>query len=299
MLQNSSPSFFHTQDGVRIFYSTNFGQDNIDTHKDVIIFNYGLMCNWAHFKPQIIFLEELGYKILLHDYRGHYSSSCPDGLETCTFDKMTTDLNELINHLKIESCIMIGHSMGVNITLEYATRFPLLVKKMILISGSVFPPQDVMFDGNAVEILTPLTKWITTSFPKQFNYIWKTSFKNPIARFIIKDGGFNKQQVDDEFVQLYMKKISELPKEIFLHLLDEMKFHGAINHLEKINIPTLIIGGDKDKVIPNYLQKILHEKISLSELYIVKNGSHVPQIDFPDFVNSRLRTFLLKPFLNE
>ena len=89
-----------------------------------------------------------------------------------------------------------------------------------------------------------------------------------------------------------MKKISELPKEIFLHLLDQMKTHSAINHLEAIKTKTLIIGGDKDKVIPNYLQNILQNKIKDSQIYIVKNGSHVPQIDFPNFINSRIELFL-------
>jgi pimeloyl-ACP methyl ester carboxylesterase len=97
-----------------------------------------------------------------------------------------------------------------------------------------------------------------------------------------------------DFIQHYMKKISELPEDLFLHLLQIMHDHDVIGHLEEIKNPTLIIGGDKDKIIPNYLQRIFTQTLPNSELYIVKDGSHVPQADFPDLINSRIQRFILK-----
>ena len=111
---------------------------------------------------------------------------------------------------------------------------------------------------------------------------------------MIFDGGFNKKQVGMEFIQLYMKKISELPETLFFHLLKLMHDHDIINHLETIKTPTLVIGGDKDKIIPNYLQRILTTHLPKSELYIVKDGSHVPQADFPELINQRLLRFVQK-----
>ena len=90
-----------------------------------------------------------------------------------------------------------------------------------------------------------------------------------------------------------MKKISELPQDILLHLLSEMKNHNIINDLESINTPALIMGGDRDKVIPNYLQIILYEKLPNAQLYIIKEGSHVPQVDFPETTNERCLQFLI------
>ena len=64
--------------------------------------------------------------------------------------------------------------------------------------------------------------------------------------------------------------------------------------LKSIKTPTLVIGGDKDKIIPNYLQKILTTNLPSSEFYIVKDGSHVPQADFPDRINQRIFRFFKK-----
>ena len=62
--------------------------------------------------------------------------------------------------------------------------------------------------------------------------------------------------------------------------------------IHKIKTPCLLIGGNRDKVIPNFQQRLLNEKLENSEMYIVHEGSHVPQVDFPKMVNERIEYFL-------
>jgi len=294
MFKKSHPNYFYTSDGIRIFYNTNFHPEELDSTKPVLVLIYGLLCSNNHYKYQIPYFEELGYQILIHDYRFHYASSQEGDIESCNFPNITKDLHELLTDLKIKNSIFVGHSMGVNICLEHARRYPEDMIGLILISGTVVPPQDIMFDSNMVDIVSPHLKTFTEKYPDIFKSFWKHSYKNPIAQYMIFDGGFNKKQVEMEFIQLYMKKISELPEQLFFHLLKLMHDHDVINHLETIATPTLVIGGDKDKIIPNYLQRILTTHLQNSELYIVKDGSHVPQADFPDMINKRLHRFVSK-----
>lgn len=294
MFKTNHPNYFYTEDGFRLFYNTNFSIENFNPEKPVIVFIYGLLCSNNHFKFQIPFFEDQGYQILLHDYRYHFSSSSKESLSDCHFPGITKDLHELLVHLNIKKTLFLGHSMGVNICLEHARRYPDDVSAQVLISGTVIPPQDIMFDSNVVDITMPYIESIAKSFPDFFKSIWKHSYKNPIAQYAVFDGGFNKKQVEIEFVQLYMKKISELPEDLFFHLLKLMHDHDVINHLEAIQAPTLIIGGDKDKIIPNYVQQILTKNLPNSQLYIVKNGSHVPQADFPELLNERIALFAKK-----
>lgn len=294
MFKANNPNYFYTSDGIRIFYNTNFQRETLDSSRPVLVLIYGLLCSNNHFKFQIPFFEEKGYQILIHDYRFHYSSSQEGDIETCNFPNITKDLHELLSDLNITNSIFVGHSMGVNICLEHARRYPEDVRGQVLISGTVVPPQDIMFDSNVVDMVSPHLKTFTDKYPDLFKAFWKNSYKNPIAQYMIFDGGFNKKQVEMEFIQLYMKKISELPESLFFHLLNLMHDHDVINHLEFIKAPTLVIGGDKDKIIPNYLQRILTTHLPTSELYIVKDGSHVPQADFPEMINLRLLRFINK-----
>jgi len=294
MFKTDHPNYFYTSDGIRIFYNTNFALNDYNPSKPVLVLVYGLLCSNYHYKFQIPFFEERGYQILLHDYRFHFASSQDGDLESCNFANISKDLHELLAHLEIKRSILVGHSMGVNICLEHTRRYPQDIEGQILISGTVVPPQDVMFDSNMVDIVAPHLKSFTDKYPSLFKSFWQHIYKNPIAQYVIFDGVFNKKQVGMDFIQLYMKKISELPESLLFHLLKLMHDHDVINHLESIATPTLVIGGDKDKIIPNYLQRILTSHLPNSELYIVKDGSHVPQADFPELINQRLLRFVNK-----
>ena len=116
--------------------------------------------------------------------------------------------------------------------------------------------------------------------------------RDPIVRKIIHLGGFNFKEVSEEFIEVYLNKVGKLGPDIFFQLLDQMQKHHILANLEMVKIPVLIIGGDKDKVIPNYLQRMLADNLKNSELYVSKNGSHVPQVDFPFFINERMDIFL-------
>ena len=286
----NNTNYFKTFDGEQIFYTTNFSTE--DESKDVLVFNYGLVCSNFHWSKQLDHFESLGYKILIHDYRGHYQSSGDQNLEAITFENISNDIFGLLAHLKIESPIMIGHSMGVNVCLEFAKKFPDIPKKLILISGTTMPLYNIMFDTNIVDQVQPLIKKLLKEYPKAFNTFWKFGGWNPVVKKLIHAGGFNMKQVSKEFIEVYLNKVGQLGPGLFFQLLDQMHFHQILAEVEVVKTPTLVIGGDKDKVIPNYLQRMLVDTLPNAELYIVKNGSHVPQVDFPDFINERMDIFL-------
>ena len=288
ILDNNNSDYFYTSSGIRIQYTTNFKLAEYDKSTPLIIFNYGLVCNPAHFSYQYPFFEERGFQILIHDYRCHYNSSGADCIDHCNFENMCLDQNELLNSFKAQNIHLIGHSMGVNLVLQYALTFPKGIKSISMISGTVLPPQEVMFDSNIMELVTPFVRTLSKNYHDISKKVWKTNYLNPISNKLLHEGGFNTDKVSIEFVQYYAKRISELPHELFLKLMEEMKKQTIINDLQKIEIPSLVIGGDADKVIPPHLQYILHEHLGNSKIYIIKDGSHVPQVDFPEIINERL-----------
>ncbi|MDA9189706.1 alpha/beta hydrolase [bacterium] len=292
MVKLEFPNYFKVNDSVKIFYSTNFALDAYEPKKPLIVFNYGLACNINHWKFQIAYFHKKGYQLLCHDYRGHYNSS--NNIQACdvTFNNIVGDIHALLNSIEAKNVFMLGHSMGVNVTLEYAKNHPHQMLGMGLISGTVLPPQDVMFNSKIMNIINPLQKELMARFPKLYESIWKSAFLNPLTRKLIHLGGFNADTVPDSFIQTYLKKASELSPQMFTQLLDQMQDHDVLAYLDKIQTKTLVIAGDEDKVIPLDVQKIVHANLPSSSLYIVKKGSHVPQVDFPDRINKKVYDFL-------
>jgi non-heme chloroperoxidase len=284
-------SYFITSDETQIYFATNFNLDEEDEH-EIILLNYGLVCSNHHWRELIPFLHKKNYKVLIHDYRGHFQSDGKNNIERLTFKQFAIDLIELCDAHRIKKVHAIGHSMGVNVTLELARLAPQLVKSQTLISGTVLPITEIMFDSNAMSFVIPIVKKIVSKFKTQVDLFWKSTGHNAIVREIIHRQGFNYGNVSSEFIQIYLNRMSTLGPEVFFQLYDEMIKHDIICELETLTQPTLVIGGIQDKVIPNHIQRLLQHSLPNSELYLVEGGSHVPQIDFPELINDRINLFL-------
>lgn len=290
MFKNPEANFFKTADNEQLFYLKNFNQRDPD--RPVLIFNYGLVCSNHHWKYQIEHFDNKGFQIVLHDYRGHFQSSGSQDLEKITFQQMAKDINDLCSFLKIEKAIMLGHSMGVNICLQLAKDYPDLVSEMVLISGTFMPVKDIMFDTNIMEFLTPLAMAGLEKYPEFMKKIWSTGGVNPLVKEIIHTTGFNRQKVSKEFIEIYLNRMGQLGVDMFFQLFKEMTRQNITSSLGQMKIPTLIMGGHNDNVIPNHLQRTLASLIPNSETYFLKTGSHVPQADFPELLNERIELFI-------
>ena len=291
-MKDSYTNYYKTPDGEQIFYTTNFLPEDNSEPQEVMVFNYGLVCSNHHWSKQIEYFDSIGKKILIHDYRGHFHSSGKHNVSHLTFSRISEDIYGILNKLKIDKVVLLGHSMGVNICLEFAKNFPQKVSKLVLISGTVVPVYSVMFNSNVTDQLKPIIINLFKKFPDVFNTFWKYGGWNPLIKKIIHIGGFNVEQVSEEFIEIYLNKIGQLGPEIFFQLIDEMNKHNILASLGNIKTKSLVIGGDNDKVIPNYLQRLLHQNLLNSSLYIIRNGSHVPQVDFPEFTNERIKFFI-------
>ncbi len=289
-------NFFKTEDNEQLFYAVNF--DQVPSDKPILVFNYGLVCSTYHWSFQTDYFKEK-YPILIYDYRGHFQSTGKDNLEKITFKQMAKDLNDLCAHIGIKKAVMLGHSMGVNICLQAAKDFPDLVLGQVLVSGTIMPVTDVMFDTNLMEFIAPFAELALKKYPGVLDKIWKSSGSNPLIKAMIHRQGFKVENVSKEFIEIYLNKVGVLGPELFFQLFNEMTKQNILGDVGKMNHPALVMGGMKDKVIPNHLQHLLHDMMPKSESYFYKDGSHVPQVDYPELTNDRIDLFIQQKIIPE
>jgi len=292
MFRKTHADYFQSEKDIRLFYNTNFEPGSYKGDLPLIVFNYGLVCNFTHYGKQLPFFDQAGYPVVIHHYRSHFNSS--GSVESFNFKNCAHDINKLINFLGFKKAMMLGHSMGVNVTLEFAREYPDSLSAMALMSGSVSSPKNIMFNSAIMAKIIPYIESFARDYPDFYYKFWTKSYLNPIMKKIVHIGGFNTELVSEGFVELYMKRIGELPPELFYHLMNLMHDHDIKNDLKKIKTRALVISGDKDKVIPFPFQLELKNQLPHSEFYIIKNGSHVPQLDYPEELNERLDYFFKK-----
>src|ERR1700754_1471399 len=144
------------RDGVRLVYSEK-GEGSRS-----FIFVHGWTCDHSHFAPQMeAFCKN--HHVVAVDLRGHGQSDKPQ--VEYTLELFAGDIAAICADLKLDQPILVGHSMGGNIALEVARRYPELLSGIVLIDTVLQP------DANLLEGLRTMYENLLTDFPAGMDHI--------------------------------------------------------------------------------------------------------------------------------
>lgn len=277
--------YYTAMDGTPIYYE-------VHGKGEPIVFIYGIACLMNHWHPQVEFFSKT-HQVILFDIRGHHKSVPVKNLENMTFEHLAFDLKGLLNHLGHKSAHVVGHSFGVPYQLKTFEQFPEIFKSLTLINGFARNPLKKLF---GLEFVEPLFQFIKTQHakaPDLWNSLWRAMVDNPVAfQVAALSGGFNIKLTQFKDIEMYGRGVSRLELPLFFRLFEQLLNFDATNVLSSIDKPALIIAGDRDFLTPPSYQKELVDQIHGSEYVLVPYGSHCCQLDFPEFMNLKLRDFL-------
>lgn len=247
-----------------------------------LIFLHGWPFNHTFWKKELEYFKKRGYSTIAPDLRGHGKSDKPGRLQDYTFDKFAKDINLIIKKEKVKDFILIGHSFGGMIALAYYSLFPQKVKALTLL-GTIYenPLKHIPIIKHLH--LTPFTEH-TLKFilknekikKKHFPYIDFTKFKDHSDFFY------------------WLKGAEVTPLKSVLACMEEMIEFDKKDVLAKINVPTLIIEGSKDKKTPLKDVEEMTKQIKHVKLQIIEGATHDTNIK-----KSREVEKIIVGFLNE
>ncbi|HBQ20776.1 MAG: hypothetical protein A2Z91_03985 [Deltaproteobacteria bacterium GWA2_38_16] len=256
-----------------------------------LIFCYGVVCSTLQWKYQTQHLKK-HYQVIHVDYRGHNQSQSPKNPSHLTIEGCAKDIEAVMNKLKLEHAILLGHSMGVNVIFQFYDLYPKKVSGLIAICGTIHNPFKTMFHTEFSQAGFEFLKLMYLKFPRQFPELWKKSIAHPFSQLLTHTIGFNYQLTQKKDIKNYLEGVSKQPIETFFYFLQEMNDFKGDHILKKIAVPTLIIGGGKDLITPIQNQYALYRKIKNAQFLKVPQGSHCAHMDMPELVNLRIEKFL-------
>ena len=244
----------------------------------VILFIHGWPANHKLFEYQFNELPKMGYRCIGIDLRGFGNSDKP--LKGYSYDRLSDDVRCVVEELNLQGFILAGHSVGGAIAIRYMARHNGYGVHKLALFAAAAPSFTKRLNFPYGLLKADLNKIIKDTYndrPKMLQGFGDTFFFQSITK-----------PFSDWFFQLGLQAAGWSTAAIANTWINEVLF----SDLGTINVPTLIVHGIHDKVVPFTLAEVQKQGIKNSKLIPFNFSGHASFYDQRDKFNEELMNFI-------
>jgi non-heme chloroperoxidase len=271
-----------TKDGTQIFYK-DWGPRNAQP----IVFHHGWPLSSDDWDNQMLFFLANGYRVVAHDRRGHgRSSQVATGHD---LDHYASDASAVVEHLDLRNAIHVGHSTGGGEVARYVAKFGeprRRVAKAVLIAA--IPPlmlkTDKNPDGTPMEVFNSFRKALAANRAQFFLDV-------PSGPFY----GFNRPgaKTSPGIIQNWWRQGMMGSALAHYEGIKAFSETDQTDDLKAITVPTLVMQGDDDQVVPYKDASVLQAKLlKQGTLKIYPGLPHGLMTTNADMINADILAFI-------
>lgn len=274
-------SFVTTKDGVDIFFKDWGPRDAQPIH-----FHHGWPLSSDDWDTQMLFFLEQGYRVVAHDRRGHgRSTQVSDGHD---MDHYAADASAVVEHLDLKNAIHVGHSTGGGQVARYVAQYGEpqgRVAKAVLVSA--VPPLMLKTpdnpEGTPIEVFDGFRAALAANRAQFFVDV-------PTGPFY----GFNRPETPpiQGVIQNWWRQGMTGSAKAHYDGIKAFSETDQTEDLKAITVPTLVLQGDDDQIVPYKAAAILQDKLlQNSKLIIYPGYPHGMLTTHADVINADLLAF--------
>lgn len=249
-----------------------------------VILIHGYPLSGASWEKQLPVLLNAGFRVITYDRRGFGRSSQP--ASGYNYDTFAEDLHKLVSHLGLKDFALVGFSMGGGEIARYIGRYGSKnVSKAVFIAS--VPPYLLRAEGNPDGVDQSVFDGIQKAVAADRYAFFADFFKNFYNTDI-----FLGKLVSQEIVQASWN-VAASSSAVASYACVPTWHEDFRKDLERIDVPTLVIHGDADRIVPLHASGERTAKlVRNAKLVVVKDGPHCITWTHADQVNSALSDFL-------
>jgi len=207
------------------------------------------------------------YNIITFDLRGHGKSAKLPNQEDYAISKFAEDIFDLLVYLKIRSLILVSHSFGVLIALEFLAEHMSMVEKIIFLSPN-YAPNRIL----AAKIVKPMFKLVGLLKVLPFDAAGRDHID--YSRF---------PNTGDWNIPRMIADVSNTSLRVYLFGSQQSYEVNYKSTVDQINVSTLIIHGKRDTIFPVGGALEMAQKIKKSKLILLNDANHILVLNnFPE-----------------
>lgn len=241
------------------------------------------------------------YRVLIWNYRGCGVSGMPREpgylarnytVEDFMIDRYARDLKAILDHEKVSDVVLLGHSMGTQVALECFRFFPERVRAFVSITGPYASAIHTFYNSTLAPKLYPLGRRVLGSTPFPLKVPWRWLFQSWLPHPLAIRVGALGPGTKEEDMRPYYDHMALMDPLIMLKMADAMHRHTAEDLLRKVEVPSLVIVGERDNFVPPWLGHVMVSRIPVAELVTIPGGTHGTIVEHPRVVNRTVMGFL-------
>ncbi|MCP3167278.1 alpha/beta fold hydrolase [Myxococcus qinghaiensis] len=277
--------YLHVPDGAELYY-----QVTGDGEPGVVLCD-GLGCDgfaWKYLAPYL----SRHHRVLRWHYRGHGRSGIPEDRERIGMLYTCEDLQRVMDAAGMERAVLFGHSMGVQVALEFHRRYASRVQGLVLLCGSYGNPLDTFHDSTVLKKMFPTLRRVVERFPEQSARLIHAALRTELAVQLAITLEMNRERIARNDLAPYFEHLARMDPVVFVRTLDSLSEHSAWDHLLHVDVPSLVVAGERDKFTPGWLSRKMASRIPDAELVLIPEGTHTAPLEAPGLVEVRVERFL-------
>lgn len=250
-----------------------------------VVLIHGWPLSGRTWEPQVAELVDAGFRVIAYDRRGFGASSQPwSGYD---YDTLAQDLHELMTELTLADVTLVGFSMGGGEVARYIGIYGTKFIRSAVFAAAVTPclfqskenPEGTVTDKDVQKkqgaVLTDRLDFLE-GFTQKF-------FSDSSGKLMVSES-------QREYAKMIAAFASAKGTHDCISSFSRTDFRAD---LQKFDIPTLVIHGDSDQIVPIEVSGArTHKSIKGSELHVIKNGPHGCNLSHAKEFNNALIAFL-------
>lgn len=254
-----------------------------------LLFANGLGASWRGFHNQLLHLASR-YRCLVWDYRGLFGErGHADG--ACAVEEHAADALAILDSEGAERAAIVGWSLGVQVALQLFAFAPDRIAALALVSGSSNAGWSRSAAAPGLRRLYPGALDLFARAPSLVSRLVRAGGRSPELVSWARRIGLVGKGADPELVAELARELARLDMGTLLTTLRTMGELDLSDVLSTVDVPTLVIGGDRDPFMSRAQLERTAQSIAGSECLVLSGASHYVLIDHAEHVNLRLDKF--------